>query len=69
MALSLVDKVTAAPWSFVSVILNFVSPIAEEITQSLDQVKIRLMAFQDLQKLLKHFNETAILTSFVLPAI
>ena len=28
--------------SFVSVILNFVSPVAEEITQSLDHFEIRL---------------------------
>ena len=40
--LSWVDKVTTGTdtGSFVSVILNFVSLVAEEITQSLDQVKI-----------------------------
>ena len=30
--------------SFVSVILNFISPVAEEITQSLNQVKTRLIS-------------------------
>ena len=60
--------------SFVSIILNFVSPVAEEITQSSDQVEMRLISqFINgisglLQKLVKYFNDTAILTSFVFPA-
>ena len=57
-----------------SVILNFVSPVAEEITQSLDHVKMRLTSqfingiSRVLQKLLKCFNGAAISTFFVLPA-
>ena len=59
---------------FCSVILNFVSPFAEEITQVGDHVKIRLISqlingiSRILQKWLKYFNGTIILTSFVLPA-
>ena len=57
-----------------SVILNFVGPVAEEITQPLDQVKMRLTSqlihgiSTVLQKLLIYFNGTAITTFFVLPA-
>ena len=40
--LSSVDKVTKRRESFVSVIENFVFPVAEEITQLLDQVKMRV---------------------------
>ena len=53
--------------------LNFVSPVAEEITQVGDHVK-RLTSqlingiSRVLQKLLKYFNGTIISTSFVLPA-
>ena len=60
--------------SFVSVILNLVSAVAEEITQDSDHVKIRLTSqlingiSRVLQKLLKYFNGTIISTSFVLPA-
>ena len=43
-ALSWVDKVTTGTESFVSVILNFVSPFVEEITQSSDQFKMRLIS-------------------------
>ena len=52
----------------VSVIGNFVSSVAEEITQSVDQVKMRLISqlIKDISELLMHFNGTAILTSFVL---
>ena len=56
-----------------SVILYSVIPTAEEITQFLDQVKSKLISqlingiSRALQKLFKYFNETAILTSFVLP--
>ena len=39
--LSWVGKVTTGTQTFVSVILNFVSLVAEEITQSLEQVKMR----------------------------
>ena len=58
----------------VSLILNFVYPVAEEITQAGDHVKIRLTSqlingiSRVLQKLLKYFNGTIISTSFVLPA-
>ena len=54
------------------VILNFVSPATEEITQFLDQGKIRLTSqlinsiSRVLQKLLKYFNGTIISTSLVL---
>ena len=57
-----------------SVILNFVSPVAEEMIQVDDHIKIRLTSqlinsiSGVLQKLLKYFNGTIILTSFVLPA-
>ena len=57
--------------SFVSVILNFVAPVAEEIILSSDQVEKRLISQLIngisivLQKLLKYFNGTAISTSFV----
>ena len=55
------------------VILNSVIPTAEEIIHFIDQVKSRLISqlingiSRVLQNLLKYFNETAILTSFVLP--
>ena len=58
----------------VSVILNFVVQVAEQITQSSDQVKRRLIAqltndiSRALQKLVKDFSGTAISTFFVLPA-
>ena len=73
-ALSWVDKVTTGTSSFVSVILNFVFPVAVEITQFSDQVKMRLISqlingiSGVLQKLLKYFKGTAISTSFVFPA-
>ena len=57
-----------------SVISNSVIPTAEEITHFLDQVKLRLISklingfSRILQKLLKYFNGTAVLTCFVLPA-
>ena len=56
-----------------SVVSNSVIPTAEEITHFLDQVKFRLISqlingiSRVVQKLLKYFNGTAILTSFVLP--
>ena len=56
-----------------SVILNFVSPVAEEMIQVDGHVKIRLTSqlinsiSGVLQKLLKYFNGTIILTSFVFP--
>ena len=55
-------------------ILNFVAPVAEVITQSSDQSKMRLISqlinsiSRVLQKLLKYFNGSANSTSFVLPA-
>ena len=61
--------------SFVSVILNLVSAVAEEITQDSDHVKIRLTSqlingiSRVLQKLLKYFNGTIISASFVLPLL
>ena len=56
-----------------SVVSNSVIPTAEEITHFLDQVKSRLISqlingiSRVVQKLLKYFNGTAILISFVLP--
>ena len=73
-SLSLVDKVTTGTYNFVSVIVNFPSPVELVITQSLDHVKIRLTSqlindiSRVLQKLLKYFNDTIILTSVVLPS-
>ena len=54
--------------------LQFFNPVAQEVTQSVNQVKIRLISqlikgiSRVLQNLLKFFNCTAISTSFVLPA-
>ena len=48
------------------------APVAEDITQSADQVRMRLNSqlikyiSRVLQKLLKYFNDTAILTFVVL---
>ena len=59
---------------FVSVIANFVFPAAEEITQPLDHVKLRLTLqlingiSSVLQKLFQYFNGTMISTSFALPS-
>ena len=59
---------------FVSIILNFVSPVAEKIRQSSDEVKMRLISqlvngiSKVPQKLPKDFNGTTISTSFVSPA-
>ena len=56
------------------VIANFVSPVAEKITQPQDQVKMILISqlikniSRVLQKLLKCFNGAAILIPFVLLA-
>ena len=66
-ALSWVHKVTTGT--------NFVSPIAEEITQSLDHVKMRLTSqlingiSRVLQKLLKYFNGISIWILPVLPLL
>ena len=55
-------------------ILQIFPPVAEEITQSADQVKMRIISqsikgiSRVLQKLLKYFNNNAILTPFVLPS-
>ena len=55
-----------------SVILNFVSPISDEIAQLGDHIKIRLTSrlinciARVLQELLKYFNGTIISKSFVL---
>ena len=57
-----------------SVILNFVSPVAEEIIQVDEQVKIRLTSqlingiSRVLQKFLKYFNGKIISTSFIFPS-
>ena len=54
--------------------MNFVALVVEKTAQSSDQVKMRLISqlINDiamvLQKLLEYFNDTAISTSFVLPA-
>ena len=48
--------------SFVSIILNFVAPVTEEITQSSDKVKMRIISqlindiSRVLQKLLNYSN-------------
>ena len=53
------------------VISNFVASVVKEITQSSDQVKMRLISqlidvnLRVLRKLLKYFNGTAISTSFL----
>ena len=39
-----IDKVTTVTKVFVSVILNFNSPVAKEIAKSSDQVKLRLIS-------------------------
>ena len=60
---------------FLYQLLHFFFPVAEEITQSVDQVKIRLISqlikgiSRILQILIKYFNSIAILTSFLLPAV
>ena len=60
------------PSNYVFKFSNFVFPIAEEITQSSAQVRLRLSLqliesiYKVLQKLLKCFNGTAIGTSFQL---
>ena len=57
-----------------SVIVNFVFPVTEEITQFSGQVKMRLIwqliksILRFVQNLFNYFNGTAILTSLVLPA-
>ena len=71
--LSWADKVSTRTQSFVSVITNFVSPVAEKTKQSTEQFKMRLISYlikvisRVTQKLLKYFNRTAILAFFVLP--
>ena len=63
---SWINKVTTGTKSFVLVIVNFIAPVAEEITQYADQVRMRLISqltksiSRVLQKLLKYFNDTAI---------
>ena len=70
-ALSLVDKVTTGTQRFVSVIGNFFAQVAEK-NNTLDLVKRRLMLklvkriSRNLQKLLKYFDSTSILTSLLL---
>ena len=73
-ALSWVDKVTTGIYSFVSVIVNVASWLAIGLSilkHLLDQVRIRLISqlindiSRVLQKLLKYFNGTLILTFFV----
>ena len=72
--LSWVDKVTTGAQSFVSVIANFIVPVAEEVTQSAEEVRMRLISqlikgiSRVLQRLLKYFNDTVISTFFVLLA-
>ena len=54
------------------VIAIFVTPVAEEITQFSDEIKMRLISqlikviSRVIQKLLRHLNGTAILTFCVL---
>ena len=71
-ASSWVDKVTTGTYSFVSVILNLLSPVESVITQVDDHIKKRLTSqliigiSRVLQILLKYFKRTIILSSFVL---
>ena len=64
--MSSVDRVTTETRSFVLVTANFVAPVAAEITQSSDQVRIRLISqlirniSRVLQKLLQYFDGTSI---------
>ena len=44
-----------------------VAPVAEEIAQFSDEVKMRLLSQLVLQKLIKYFIGTDILASFTLP--
>ena len=73
-ALSWVDNVTTGTKSFVSVIANLIAPVELVITQVDDQVKMRLTSklindiSRVLQNFLKCFNDTIILTLFVLPS-
>ena len=66
--------ITLVTTKVISVIPNFVAPVAEQITQSADQARMGLMSrlikgsSGVLQGLLKYFNGTAILTSVVLPS-
>ena len=52
----------------------FISPFAEKITQSSDQIKMIIISqlgnsiSRFFQKIIKYFNGTAILTCFVFPA-
>ena len=70
-ALSLVDKDTTETQSFVSVSVNFSSPVKFVMTQCDNQVRMRLISklvkaiSRVFQKLLKFFNDNAISTSFV----
>ena len=72
-ALSWVDKVTTGTRSFVSVIVNLPWPVELVIIQVDDHVQKRLTSqlnngiWRVLQELLKYFNGTINLKSFVLP--
>ena len=73
-ALSWVDKVTTETKSFASALANLTAPVELVITQIDEQVKMRLISqlvnsiSRGLHKLLKYFNGTIILASFVLPS-
>ena len=57
-----------------SVIANFVGLAPEEVTQSAGQLRMRIISqliksiWRVHPKLLKYFNGTAVLTSFVFPS-
>ena len=74
-ALSWVDKVTTGAQTFISVITNVPAPVQLVKMLLNDQIKMRLALqlisgiSRVLQKLLKHFNSTAISTSFELPLL
>ena len=61
-----ISTVAIGTYSFVSVIANFVFPVAVEIPQSSDQVRMSLSSqlitdvSRVIQKLLKYFNDTDI---------
>ena len=54
LALSWVDKVAIGTSSFVSVITNFGFPVAKEITQSSNQIRIRVIS----QLIKRHFKNS-----------
>ena len=71
--MSLLDKVTIEAYNFVFVLLNVMTPITLDITQSYLQFNSRWILqlinsiSKDLQKLVNYFSGTAIFTSLNTP--